>query len=485
MRGMPRPGRASILAALGAFLLAGAATLVHPASPALGAAHGHRYPWGAGKPPGVIHTSGIRSGMWLTTIVQKKVPRRIFVLTVDLSGPLTTDVALSNDELPGFERPTSMAKRHGAIAAVNGDFGLGSGRPAHSFAEDGDLKQTQFSFGQETAVTQDDGQVFMAAPHTVVTALNVNTGESLGVDRFNDGPPRTGELAAFSAAGGSLEKPPGYSCWARLLPAATPQWADPQPGVSRDYTVSEVACTAAAPTLQGGVILAAAAGSTEAISLLSLTTGQTIRLTWSFGWPGVLDAIGGIPMLVRDGVNAVTSCTTYFCRGPHPRTGIGVTADGRLLLVVVDGRRHKYSLGLSLPQFAALFLKLGAVRAENQDGGGSSVMWVKGQGIVNKPSDGHERAVSSAFLILAGPDAGDPLGPLGIPSPAPSTSPTAAPATAPEGSGSAVPGLAAELDPGSTGGMLDALARGDLGPHGRLPAAFRRELGRFRASRPA
>ena len=215
--------------------------------------------------------------------------------------------------------------------------------------------------------------------------------------------------------------------------------------------------------------------------------GQTIRLTWSFGWPGILDAIGGIPLLVRDGANAVTTCTSYFCRGPHPRTGIGVTADGRLLLVVVDGRRAKYSLGMSLPQFAALFLQLGAVSAVNQDGGGSSLMWVKGEGIVNKPSDGHERAVSSAFLVLPGPDPGDPLGPIGAPSPSPTPSPTTSPGAAPSpGTAPAAPapGLAAELDPGSTGGMLDALARGDLGPHAWLPPALRAELRRFRADRP-
>jgi len=484
---MSRPRRASVLAILAA-LLAGAATLVHPAPRALGtgaAAHQSRFPWGPHKPPGKIKTTRITDGLWLTRIVQKKVPRRIFVLTVDVSTALTMDVALSNDLLPGFERPTSMAKRHGAIAAINGDFGLGSGRPAHSFAEDGDLKQTQFSFGQATALSQDDRQVFMAHPHVTVTALEVDSGESWAVDRFNDGEPRTGELAAFSEAGGSLEEPPTYSCWARLAPLAGPAWASPQPGVSRDYTVAETACTPARPALGGGVVLAAAPGSDEAVTLLSLNPGEAVRLTWSFGWPNVLDAIGGIPMLVRDGANAVTTCTTYFCRGPHPRTGVGVTANGKLLLVVVDGRKMKYSIGQSLPQFANLFLQLGAIRAVNMDGGGSSLMWVKGEGIVNRPSDGHERAVSSAFLVLPGPDPGDPLGigpsPSPSPTPTPSPTPSAAVPVAPSGP---APGLAAELDPGSTGGMLDALVRGDLGRHGQLPPGFRRALERFRSSRP-
>ena len=185
---MSRPGRASVLAALIAILVAGAVTCVHPASSALGASGSPRFPWGPRKPSGKVHTTKITNGLWFTKIVQKKVPRRIFVLTVDLSTALTTDVALSNDSLPGFEKPTSMAKRHGAIAAINGDFGLASGRPAHSFAEDGELKQTQFAFGQDTSVTQDDQRIYQAAPRVTVTALDEQSGETWAIDRFNDGP---------------------------------------------------------------------------------------------------------------------------------------------------------------------------------------------------------------------------------------------------------------------------------------------------------
>lgn len=63
------------------------------------------------------------------------------VVTVDPSGPATLDVALAQDRLPGFETTSSMASRHHAVAAVNGDFGLPSGRPVHLFAEDGRLLQ--------------------------------------------------------------------------------------------------------------------------------------------------------------------------------------------------------------------------------------------------------------------------------------------------------------------------------------------------------
>ena len=63
-----------------------------------------------------------------------------------------------------------------------------------------------------------------------------------------------------------------------------------------------------------------------------------------------------------------------------------------MLVLVVDGR-NSASSGLTLEELAQYFLRLGARDAVNFDGGGSSVMVVN-KSIVNKPSDGRERAVS-------------------------------------------------------------------------------------------
>jgi exopolysaccharide biosynthesis protein len=49
---------------------------------------------------------------------------------------------------------------------------------------------------------------------------------------------------------------------------------------------------------------------------------------------------------------------------------------------------------------------LGAVDALNLDGGGSSEMVVKGK-VVNRPSDGRERRITNAVLILPGADPGE------------------------------------------------------------------------------
>ena len=50
----------------------------------------------------------------------------------------------------------------------------------------------------------------------------------------------------------------------------------------------------------------------------------------------------------------------------------------------------------------------GAVWALNLDGGGSATMWLKDRGVVNRPSDGSERPVTSALLVLPGPDDDQP-----------------------------------------------------------------------------
>ena len=79
---------------------------------------------------------------------------------------------------------------------------------------------------------------------------------------------------------------------------------------------------------------------------------------------------------------------------------IGRTASGRLLLVVCDGRQPDWSVVLPLRDAVRVMRHLGAVDAMALDGGGSSTLVVNGQ-VVNSPSDGAERPVSDALLLIA------------------------------------------------------------------------------------
>lgn len=82
----------------------------------------------------------------------------------------------------------------------------------------------------------------------------------------------------------------------------------------------------------------------------------------------------------------------------HPRSATGITADGRLLLVVVDGRQP-HSRGVYLEELATIMRDLGAVQAMNLDGGGSSALVVDGK-LFNRPSGTSvEREIASAILV--------------------------------------------------------------------------------------
>lgn len=105
-------------------------------------------------------------------------------------------------------------------------------------------------------------------------------------------------------------------------------------------------------------------------------------------------------LLVRDGRN-LGSTARVQPAARHPRTGLGVSADGRTLVVaVIDGRRPGHSVGVTLPELAELMIELGAHNAVNLDGGGSSAIAVKDPGeagvrVLNQPSDGRVRPVAN------------------------------------------------------------------------------------------
>ncbi|HSJ51169.1 MAG TPA: phosphodiester glycosidase family protein [Actinomycetota bacterium] len=352
----------------------------------------------------IIKTRRIAPGLTFTRIVQRKIPRRTFVLRMKPSKPVTLDVTLATASLPSNRTVQQIAKAHGALAAVNGDFGSPSlGRPSHAFAQDGNLVQA--GGGPLFALSRDESTVFVGSPPVVVEVANRDTGQAWQLDRWNQGPPPPGEIAGFSPEGGTLELPPEYSCSVHLAPDGKTSFDQNGTGVVRDFLVDQSACTPGRMSRDGGVVLSAAPATDEATHLLAMVPGTRLRLRWSVGWKGVFDLVGGMPVLVSDGRNVVPPCSSAFCRR-HPRTGIGVARNGDILLVVVDGRREKWSTGATLREFANIMRNLGAVQALNLDGGGSTTMVIRDK-IVNKPSEARPRRVTNAVLVLPGPDPGE------------------------------------------------------------------------------
>lgn len=83
-----------------------------------------------------------------------------------------------------------------------------------------------------------------------------------------------------------------------------------------------------------------------------------------------------------------------------PRTAIAFNAS-YVYYIVVDGR-SSYSIGMNMDDLAAFCIdQLSATCAASLDGGGSSAMWIKGRGIVNRPSDGSERYTTNGMILCA------------------------------------------------------------------------------------
>jgi hypothetical protein len=59
------------------------------------------------------------------------------------------------------------------------------------------------------------------------------------------------------------------------------------------------------------------------------------------------------------------------------------------------------SVGKTCNEMASFMQSLGAYSALNQDGGGSSTMWLHDAGVVNSPTDGQERSLVNHWAVLA------------------------------------------------------------------------------------
>jgi exopolysaccharide biosynthesis protein len=116
-------------------------------------------------------------------------------------------------------------------------------------------------------------------------------------------------------------------------------------------------------------------------------------------WFDVVNAVGGGPYLVKDGSIFIDKqrFRKDFLWDKEPRTAVGYTKSGILILVTVDGR-SKNSYGASLTELAELMFSLGAYNAMNLDGGTSTQMVINGQ-IVNTPTVKGGARVTNALVI--------------------------------------------------------------------------------------
>jgi len=113
--------------------------------------------------------------------------------------------------------------------------------------------------------------------------------------------------------------------------------------------------------------------------------------------------VGGGPVLVQNGKIRVTSKEEQMFVGTentlNPRSAIGYTRDGRLIILAVEGRNPGQADGISLAEAAKIFIDLGCYEAVNLDGGGSSCLLINSRETIRPSDKGSQRPVPSVFII--------------------------------------------------------------------------------------
>ena len=290
--------------------------------------------------------------------------------------------ALAKGKVPGRETVSGISDRYQALAAVNASY----------FALNGDI----------LGVTKVDG---MTAGTTYITRSAFGT-TAQGKPVFGkidyDGRVKLGGISQ-GVSGVDCER--GENTLIIYNPAYGYSTRTNEYGM--EYVVRNGKVTAIheggnAPIPKDGCVISV--HGTAASYFAPVRVGDPAVITEDMGdqWNNCPNILGVGPRLLTDGKVTVTVAEEEFPGdiryGRAPRSAVGVTKDGHFLLGVVDGRQA-VSHGLTLTEWAYLMKKMGAVDAINFDGGGSSELVVGGQ-IQNSPSDGNERPVGSALIVL-------------------------------------------------------------------------------------
>ncbi len=136
----------------------------------------------------------------------------------------------------------------------------------------------------------------------------------------------------------------------------------------------------------------------ETYSLIGLSeTGVLILGNYTYQEAldaGIDDALEFGPFLI---VNGIAQVTNQLSGGYQPRTAIGQTQDGTIILVVIEGRTTS-SLGATYYDIQEVMLKYEAYNAANLDGGGSSTLYYEGE-LINTLSNKTERKIPNAIIV--------------------------------------------------------------------------------------
>jgi hypothetical protein len=353
--------------------------------------------------PGVIH----ERGTMMTTTAGRQA---VYIARIDNSQPmLRLEASISNDRIAGLEPTTEQANRknregHRAVVAINGDFFDPNQAPFGLHIQDGELVAYGPKPRPEFGVTADrkividvagvNGSV-CRADGICTQIARVNQARTMGEG--------TGELVLYTSRYGEMTGTDDSGTEVVLSGVPLPL---PTHG-SFDGIVRRVRSRAGSTPLGATAVVLSGSG-VGAKFLDLLPDGARLAITFNItpGWENVTQAVSGPNFVVRGGEVAIEPYMHGFVDVTHPRSAIGVTAKGDVVLFAIDGRQPGYSMGVTLDELADLMISQGIVNGINLDGGGSTTLGVRlpgtdGVTMVNRGSDGFERPVGNSIVVFS------------------------------------------------------------------------------------
>ena len=127
---------------------------------------------------------------------------------------------------------------------------------------------------------------------------------------------------------------------------------------------------------------------------------------------GAVQATGCGDLLIDEGEITDSKAWDEAITSTNPRTAVGVTYGGTILLYALDGKTSGYSTGANMQNLAKDMQSKNVRFAVNLDGGGSTSIAVKRPGdktatVVNRPSGGYERSCGAFILLVTDSDKTD------------------------------------------------------------------------------
>ena len=344
-------------------------------------------------------------------------PVKINLLRLDLKK-VRLDVHHAFDKAIGLETTSSIAKRNGAVAAINaGFFRLDKSEFAGDAAG---ILQIDRQLWSESTNNRSAIAIQNGGQHTIVEFGNFQTEivAGFGVDSefaFHgiNRDRKANEIVLYTPQYGATTRTDPNSIEIQITGCEVREF-------SRWCNKTEVSENSGnSPIPSDGFVVSIGKGAIEKsnnilyfakrTSSRPLHFENTLRLVMKidFGkgmaWNSFEDVTNGVSRLIRTGKIDITweqeKASRSFAETRHPRTAVAKLKGRKFLMMTVDGRQPGVSVGMSLQELAEYLISLGAVDAMNLDGGGSTTMFLDSK-VVNTPSDKEgERKVSDAILV--------------------------------------------------------------------------------------